>query len=112
MSTVTVDLPDDVEDDLEAFLDNHPEYDDRGDLLLAFTRVMLETEDSLEDLRDVPDEEDFRDFERSVKSSREALESLLDFFGVPRRVSEETLDRIERSREQFDRGEYVALEDV
>lgn len=108
MSTVTVDIPDDVEDELDEFLESHPEYDDREDLLVAFARVMLDAEASIGDVGQTPPEGDGQ----AVEASRDALASLLDFFGVPRQVSEETLERIERSRGQFDRGEFVALEDV
>lgn len=119
MSTVTVNLPDEVDDDLDRFVENHPEYEDREDLLVDFTRFMLEAEESIEDVRHATgasgagdEEQALGSNEQAVEASRAALESLLDFFGVPRRVSDETLERIERSREQFDRGDYVALEDV
>ena len=114
MSTVTVDLPEDVENELDEFVEKHPEYDDRETLLLAFTRVMLATEKSVEDVSQAVDalsaETEDAD-EHAVEASRAVLEALLEFFAEPR-VTDETLERIERSRTQFDRGEYVSLEDV
>lgn len=111
MSTVTVNLPNDVENELEVFLKRHPEYDDREDLLLAFTRLMLDASESIEDVQETTESLEASDDE-TVAASKEALELFFEFYGIPRRVSEETIDRIERSREQFKRGEYVSLEEV
>lgn len=44
MSTLNVKIPDEMEDDLQAFLDEHPHYLNRSELVRDALRHLLESE--------------------------------------------------------------------
>lgn len=119
MGTVTVEIPDDIEGDLETFLEQHPQFRDAEDLFTTFLRGVLEMQEAKENVEHATDATQHDESEQAVEALKNAIEAnerakeaLLDFFGVPRELSEETIEQIEESRRQFERGEYVRLEDI
>jgi Arc/MetJ-type ribon-helix-helix transcriptional regulator len=72
MSTLTIKLPDEMEDDLDAYLKNNPHYLNRSELVRDALRHMIERP----------------------------------------RLSAASLQRVEQSERDFERGDYVSLEDV
>lgn len=72
MSTLTVKIPDEMEDDLDAFLENNPHYLNKSEL------------------------------------ARDALRHILE----QSRLSAASRRRIEQSKEEFENGEFVSLEDA
>lgn len=118
MSTVTLDIPDDLDDELEAFLEENPQFNDVEDLLLTFLRGVLEMEEATANVRHATDAAKRDDSEQAVEALEDALEAnaraeeaLLEFFGVPGRLSETAQEKVRQSEREFERGDYVMLTD-
>jgi AcrR family transcriptional regulator len=118
MSTVTLDIPDDLDDDLEALLEENPHFDDVEDLLLTLLRGVLEKEEATMNVRHATDAAERDDSEQVVDALEDALEAnaraqaaLLEFFGVPGRLSEIAQEKVRQSEREFERGDYVMLTD-
>lgn len=119
MSTVNLEIPEDMEDDLDALVEQHPVYKDREALLLAFTQYIIAGKKATENIKHITDliacgkeGEAARVSDEVLEANHAARDALLDFYGVPRKISQETKTTIEKSRREFEDGDFVDLEEV
>lgn len=119
MSSVTVEIPDEVDEELEEFLERNPHFTDAEDLMLAFIRGVLEMEEATNNVEYAADmverdetEEAVRALRNAISANQEAEEALLETFGVPMTLSTDAQEKVQRSEREFENGDYVALEDV
>lgn len=118
MSTVTLEIPDDLDEDLEEFLEANPQFTDVEDLLLTFLRGVLEMEEATENIRHATDAAERDEHEQALKALEEAAEAndraeeaLLEFFGFPPKLSKKGKEKVQQSEREFERGDYVMLND-
>lgn len=119
MSTVTLDIPDDLDDELEELLEENPQFNDIEDLLLTMLRVVSEGDRATANIQHASDAFDRDEPEQAIEALEEALESnqrahraMLDVFGVEPALSEEAQEMVRKSERDFEQGNYVPLEDV
>jgi Arc/MetJ-type ribon-helix-helix transcriptional regulator len=87
MSTLTVEIPDEIQHDIEAFVENNPEYEDAGS---------VKTEK----------------FVRDAILLYLYYSEVVDEKATPRRLSAEFEEEVERGNAEIDQGQYVSLDEV
>jgi hypothetical protein len=93
MSTLRVDIPDEIRRDIEEFVEDNPEYEDEleyGDATSGKTEQFV------------------REAILLYLSYNEAV----DEKSASRRLSAEFEDAVEKGKAQIDRGQYVSLDEV
>ena len=119
MSTVKVDVPDDLDDDLERFLEANPHFENTEDLLVTMLRGLIEANEATANMEHAVDaterdeqEQAIEALKNAAESNERAIEALLESFGIKPRLSSEAEETIRQSEKDFQNGDYVALEDV
>jgi len=119
MSTVTLDVPEELDDDLEAFLEENSHFETAEDLLLVLLRSVIETETATAKIEHAADATERDDPEQAIAALQEATEAnaraqeaLLEFFGVPARLSQTAKEKVRESEREFEQGDYMMLSDV
>lgn len=119
MSTVTVNLPDDVKTELDDFLERNPQFESEEDVLIAMLRSILEFEkggtniEFATDAVERDEEEQAVDaLRKTVESNQRGIEAMLRVFGIPASLSDEAEEKVRRSEEEFASGDYVSLEEA
>lgn len=119
MSTVKMDVPDDLDDDLERFLEANPHFENTEDLLVTILRGLIEADEATANTDRAVDASERGERKRAIEalqnaqeSNERAMEALLESFGIEPPLSPETEETIRQSEEDFQNGDYVALGDV
>ena len=119
MSSVTVEIPDDVDEELDEFLERNPHFTDAEDLLLTFLRGVIEMDEAtgnIEHAAEMAERDESEQALRALQNAREANEeaelAILETFGAPMKLSEEAKQTVRESEQDFENGDYVALEDA
>lgn len=119
MSTVTVDVPDDLDDDLERLVEKNPQFETKEEMLTEFVRGILEMEEATENVKHATDAAEFDEPEQALdalKTAQEAnmrgMEAILKVFGVRPRLSDEVQKTVRESEQDFENGDYVDLKEV